>query len=133
MVQRITIRNFGPIPFCDLEIKDFMLLIGEQSTGKSTICKCVYFFKALRDEVKTYLHGILDHGFDPEKRFPWPLNTNLKSKFVNLFGFSKFKGDFLLRYEYSEDLWMEITVTKDGSKYLDLKYSDYLVQKIHDV
>lgn len=50
-MQKITIKNFGPITeIIDLEIKDLMVFIGPQATGKSTVAKLVYFFQSLRSE-----------------------------------------------------------------------------------
>ncbi|CAG5092993.1 Putative uncharacterized protein [Thermobacillus xylanilyticus] len=129
-MQKITIRQFGPIPSCELDIKPFMILIGEQSTGKSTICKCIYFFKSVRDVIKSYLHGILSTGSLTERRFPSSLNTELKSRFVDLFGMSKFKGDFYLKYEYGPDASLEITSTNDEHKYLNFQFSSVIIQNI---
>lgn len=44
-MQKICIRNNGPVKYFEMEIEKFNLLIGEQATGKSTIAKSVYFFK----------------------------------------------------------------------------------------
>jgi predicted ATPase len=46
-MQRLVIRNFGPIKKLDLKIKDFLVFIGAQASGKSTISKSIYFFKSL--------------------------------------------------------------------------------------
>ncbi|MDX2286687.1 MAG: AAA family ATPase [Bacteroidia bacterium] len=54
-MQRIQIRNFGPLREIDLEIKDFMVLIGPNAGGKSTIAKLVYFFRSLHDLVRDQL------------------------------------------------------------------------------
>lgn len=60
-MKKITIRNFGPIQNIeDLEIKDFMVFIGPQASGKSTVAKLVYFFKSIREDVIKYLLGLLE-------------------------------------------------------------------------
>ena len=38
-MQKIYIRNNGPVKNFEMEVKKFNLLIGEQATGKSTIAK----------------------------------------------------------------------------------------------
>jgi energy-coupling factor transporter ATP-binding protein EcfA2 len=43
-MQRIEVRNFGPLKDIDLEIKDYMVFIGPQASGKSTLAKLIYFF-----------------------------------------------------------------------------------------
>ena len=82
MMQKIEIRNFGPVPYCNLELKDFMIFIGQQATGKSTICKCIYFFKSVRDEVIAYLHDILNEGIQDTECIK-AINKRLKYKFGN--------------------------------------------------
>lgn len=44
-MQRIVIKNFGPIKDVDIPIHDFMIFIGPQASGKSTIAKAIYFFR----------------------------------------------------------------------------------------
>lgn len=133
ILPKITIRNFGPVSSCELDLKKFMIFIGEQSTGKSTICKCIYFFKTVRDEVKYYLHNIQNNGINFQKRFPKCLNSELKSKFVNLFGVSKFKGNFTIRYEYDHGITLEVTVTNDQNRYLDFNFSHNLIQQVKSI
>lgn len=43
-MRKISISHFGPIRNCRLETKDFMVLMGPQASGKSTIAKLIYFF-----------------------------------------------------------------------------------------
>ncbi|MBK8562198.1 MAG: AAA family ATPase [Saprospiraceae bacterium] len=55
-MQKLIVRNFGPIRELDLDIKDLSLFIGEQATGKSTVAKLIYFFKkVVKDELVGYL------------------------------------------------------------------------------
>ncbi len=67
-MQKIFIKNFGPIKDLELEVKNFNLLIGEQATGKSTIAKLIYAFKSLKNEFQFYLYnyniGINNNKFD---------------------------------------------------------------------
>lgn len=45
-MEKIIIRNFGPIKNIEFNLdKQFNVVIGEQATGKSTLAKCIYFFK----------------------------------------------------------------------------------------
>lgn len=46
-MKRIVINNFGPIKDADIKFSKFLILIGEQATGKSTIAKLIYFFEEL--------------------------------------------------------------------------------------
>lgn len=48
-MARMTINQLGPIKYCKLEIEDFMVFTGPQSSGKSTIAKNVFYFKSVRN------------------------------------------------------------------------------------
>ena len=43
-MQRIEVQNFGPIKNITLDIKDYMIFIGPQASGKSTLAKLVYLY-----------------------------------------------------------------------------------------
>lgn len=47
-MQRLIIDNFKQITHADIEVKDFLLLIGPQASGKSTIAKLIFFFKSIQ-------------------------------------------------------------------------------------
>ncbi|HOV25612.1 MAG TPA: AAA family ATPase [Pseudobacteroides sp.] len=132
-MQRIIIENFGPIKSCNIEIKDFMILIGNQATGKSTICKCIYFFKSLRDNVKEYLYEVLNNGITAEQQFIDVINKELKNKFVNLFGLSKYKSKFNIEYHFDNEINASMTITDDNKKYLHFILSPLLIKKIKDL
>ncbi len=59
-MQKICIRNNGPVKYFEMEIEKFNLLIGEQATGKSTIAKSVYYFKTIKTKIADYLTQIYD-------------------------------------------------------------------------
>jgi AAA15 family ATPase/GTPase len=44
-MQRIEIKNFGPIKDVAFDIKDYTIFIGPQAFGKSTIAKLFYYFR----------------------------------------------------------------------------------------
>jgi predicted ATPase len=45
MNEKIFIKNFGPLKQVELDIKEVMVFIGPQASGKSTIAKLIHFFK----------------------------------------------------------------------------------------
>ena len=59
-MQKICIKNNGPIKKLEMEVEKFNLLIGEQATGKSTIAKSVYFFRTIKTKLADYLTQIYD-------------------------------------------------------------------------
>ena len=47
--NEILIRNFGPIDEARIDLNDkFQIFIGAQASGKSTICRVVYFLQNIR-------------------------------------------------------------------------------------
>lgn len=45
MNEKIIIKNFGPLKQLELDLKEIMVFIGPQASGKSTIAKLIHFFK----------------------------------------------------------------------------------------
>lgn len=43
-MERLQVRNFGPIESIDIEIKDINIFIGKTSSGKSTVAKLISIF-----------------------------------------------------------------------------------------
>ena len=48
-MQKLTIKNLGPISDCSIEIRDFMVFTGPQASGKSTLAKSIFFFNHLKN------------------------------------------------------------------------------------
>ena len=56
MENKIVIQNFGPVKEAQINLnKNFQIFIGAQASGKSTICKVVYFVQKIRDYTLDYL------------------------------------------------------------------------------
>ena len=54
--RTIEIHNFGPIRYTKVDLsKTYQVYIGAQATGKSTICKTLYFCEKLRDFTFSFL------------------------------------------------------------------------------
>lgn len=49
MMQKIIIRNFGPIKECEIDLAQFIVLTGAQAAGKSTVAKAVYYFSLAKE------------------------------------------------------------------------------------
>lgn len=107
-MQRLEIKNFGPIKDLNLDIKDFMLLIGPQASGKSTIAKTIFFFKSLNDDLVKYFIDSLD-----KSDFSKAAGTYAKAvrqKFLDYFGASTHLIGLELKYYYTDDVWISITL-----------------------
>lgn len=132
--QRIQIKHLGPVKEMEMDIRDFNLLIGEQSVGKSTIAKAIYFFRMMKTTVTDYVCQLYDtnsyNGEPANERFIKPMTKELKLLFVDLFGYSWDLDDRLhLKYLYSDNIWIEVNLDKT-KKYIDIQYSHDLEEKI---
>lgn len=135
-MQKIKINYLGPVKEFQMDIKDFNLFIGEQATGKSTIAKCVYYFRIIKTTLTDYLCQLYDtssyNGSDASKGFNVVLKKELKSIFISLFGFSWDLDERLyLKYEYTPDIWIDVKLNKDSAKkYISVRYSKALTAEI---
>lgn len=149
-MQKISIKNLGPIKEFSSELLKMNLLIGEQATGKSTICKSVYFFRTIKDELVDYLYYIAVMGVsgaeqqrpgslalidasDPEKQILNVLNQNLKKKFKQIFGFDSSSNSAMeMHYDYGADISMEGTLEKTSGD-IAFHYSEKLAHALKNL
>ena len=55
-MERITIKKFGPVKDIEFTLdRQYNVVIGEQATGKSTLAKCIYFFKDVISEMENLI------------------------------------------------------------------------------
>jgi len=127
-MQKIEIKNFGPINDLELDIKDFMLFIGPQASGKSTIAKTIFFFKSLNDDlVKFFMDAVERNDFSkPTGSF----GKIVRQKFMDYFGGSKHLSNIFLRYYFSQEIWIEITLEKEH-RYITPTFSNKFSSEIN--
>lgn len=117
-MQRIEIKNFGPIKEAVVEIKPLLVLIGEQASGKSTIAKLIYFFKSLgADFFSAYYkseHDSMNMARD--------LNTPIREKFYDFFGSTFHLADFNITYHYDENRFLQLSL--NDKKRLEVHFSE---------
>jgi predicted ATP-dependent endonuclease of OLD family len=119
-MQKVIIKDFGPIKDVSLEIKDLMVFVGPQASGKSTIAKVIFFFKSLRDDLIKYLSDSIDMNL-----FDKPLGTYgkyVRQKYLDYFGPSTHLSEFNLIYYYSNNIYIEVYLEKKH-KYITPKFS----------
>ena len=125
-MAKIIIKHLGPISEFSMDIKQFNLFIGEQATGKSTICKAIYFFRTIKEELIKYLYNTAVDG-TLEERFPKTINTVCKSIFIDLFGYSwDLPNDLNLQFIYKKDISITVSLKKryNGKKYINIVFSE---------
>ncbi|MBQ6885943.1 MAG: AAA family ATPase [Lachnospiraceae bacterium] len=134
-MQKIRISHLGPVKELEMDIKDFNLLIGEQATGKSTVAKAIYFFRIIKTTLTDYLCQLYDtslyNGNDASKGFNNVLKKELKSVFISLFGYGwDLDNRLYLKYEYTNDIWIDVNLFEHKKIYISVRYSQKLTQQI---
>ncbi|MGN0651137.1 MAG: AAA family ATPase [Oscillospiraceae bacterium] len=122
MSARITIHNLGPVKDCTMDLEHFTILTGKQASGKSTVAKAIYFCRTIKDDI---CEEILKYNLlgNQSKLITVVLKT-LRNKFLQMFGTSKaMNSDMKLRYDYSDDTFVEITLElRENEEFINPKY-----------
>lgn len=133
-MPNIKIQNLGPISDFQMQIEKFNLLIGEQATGKSTISKCIYFFRTIKSELVEHLYSYATNkNYEENNRFPRALNKAMKNTFVQLFGFSwDLDKNLHLEFDFTENVKMRVSLEegKGGKQFIGIYYSDHLKDSV---
>jgi predicted ATPase len=111
-MQRVEIENFGPIKKLELDIRDFMVFIGPQASGKSTIAKTIFFFKSLNDDLVKYIIDCFE-----KNDFSKPMDSyakKIRHIFLDYFGASLHVPGLNLTFYYDKDVWVNITLGSHG-------------------
>ena len=127
-MSRIIINKLGPIKYCELEIKDFMIFTGPQASGKSTIAKSIFFFKNIKklliDQINTMVFGS-NNGKSMLMKIR--LTKEIRSCFLQTFGTTWcMHNDMYLQYYYSDDVYIKISLKADNynkHNYIWIKFS----------
>ncbi|MCG6553353.1 MAG: ATP-binding protein [Candidatus Magnetominusculus sp. LBB02] len=127
-MHKIHIRNFGPIEHLEMDIKDYLVLIGEQATGKSTLSKLIYFFRTIKDEMYKYFRDTINNSSAHEGIDSTFLTASLRGvirqKFLNIYGSSYSMRDLFATYKYDND--KSITISSTGNQPLHIAMSGTL-------
>ncbi len=99
-MQKIVIKNFGPIRDAEIEIKPITVLLGEQSTGKSTVAQLVHLsYLAIRDFFNeiSQRRGSLTDSLAREI-----LINTVQRLFYSYYGYNRANENFDVLFYYSE-------------------------------
>jgi predicted ATP-dependent endonuclease of OLD family len=110
-MQKIIVRNFGPIRDAEVEIRGLTILIGEQASGKSTLAKLIYFFKTLKKDLYNLARFDSASFDDPNHagELIRKVIDNFRSKFIQYFGaISKLPTDYFIEFQFSETNFIRI-------------------------
>ncbi len=84
MQKLVVTRQFMGVKPCTIELNRFLLLIGEQASGKSTIAKLIFFFQTLPD----IIYDISVRAYSKSTSFDYPkvIYSIIQNEFVETFG-----------------------------------------------
>lgn len=96
-----------------MDIENFTVLTGQQASGKSTIAKCIYFCRTIKDDIRDEIlksrHSI------SEAHINNAIYSRLRNKFLQIFGTSLAMDiDMKLEYYYSDDTFVTISLRNDN-------------------
>lgn len=112
--RKILIRNFGPVDRASVDLtKNFQIFIGAQASGKSTICKVVYFCQKIRDYTLDYLMSAEQFTENHKNEYFNNYLKYLTKQFMGCFGKTKHMQQFKICYYFSEKK-IEIFLNSDG-------------------
>lgn len=121
-MQKIIIRNLLVVKDFEMEINKFNLIIGEQSSGKSTISKAIFFFKEINTHIKFYIFAYKNNIQSTMKEI---YNYIIKDVFITIFGkLENIDDNLYLKYIYKSNNYIEITKKNNN---LDINYSENII------
>jgi energy-coupling factor transporter ATP-binding protein EcfA2 len=106
MNERLAIKKFLCLKDIDIEVKDFLVIIGPQAAGKSLCAKLLYFFRTVYEEMVLYhMKSALGKSSDFDKI--------LSDKFESFFPKSNWaERDFCIEYQRNQEPFLEIEKKK---------------------
>ena len=114
MENKIVIQNFGPVKEAQINLnKNFQIFIGVQASGKSTICKVVYFVQKIRDYTLDYLMDAAQFTQNHKNEYFNNYMKYLTKQFMGCFGKTKHMQKFNVSYMFAGK-HINIFLNRDG-------------------
>lgn len=132
MSHKLTIHHLGPVNDCTIELKEYNVITGPQSQGKSTIAKAVYFFRSVKQIVADIMRmgGIETVNEDKNTCWVAVLKKKLREDFLSIFGTSwVFPNDMTMNYQYGSDkkyikAYLTPDNNHDGRNFVNFSFSE---------
>lgn len=113
-INEITIKNFGPVKSAKLDLnKNFQIFIGVQASGKSTLCKVMYYCQKIRDYTLDFLTSEWQFTQNHKNEYFNNYVKYLTRQFMGCFGTTKHMRRFEIEYHFSTKR-VSISLNDDG-------------------
>lgn len=136
----LELRHLGPIDECTLSVKQFTILTGPQSNGKSTIAKAIYFFRTVKQDILNIMMQGGPKSATGNDNSSWchALEQRMREKFLQLFGTSwVMPKDMEMKYTYNSSFWCRVYLVPDLNDYeknfIRLEFSVGFQDYFHDL
>lgn len=134
-MQKLIIHQLGPVTHCELDIHDFTIFTGPQSSGKSTVAKSIFLFQNIRNIlytqlVKKSLWADLPMEDSMELNTKNRLLKAVRATFLQTFGSTwHMDNSMYLYYSYTDDIYIKISLRQEliSPNYIWIDFSDALV------
>lgn len=131
MRNEIIIQDFGPVREAKIDLnKNFQIYIGAQASGKSTICRVVYFCKKIRDYTLDFLMNEQQFTENHKNEYLNNYFKYLTKQFMGCFGKTKHMQKFRIKYLF-ENKRISIFLNKDG--YVRFSFDEILKEELSEL
>ena len=122
-MHHLFMENVGPVKQCNMDIDQFTILTGPQSSGKSTIAKSIFFFRTIKDDIFDVMLK-RNHSITNELSLYKNVASQVRNKFLQLFGTSRALSNKLcMKYKYNEETYINVTLRLEkGTNYIAPNY-----------
>lgn len=127
-MSTVNIYNFGPVSQASIDLeKNMQVFIGPQASGKSTICKVVYFCQKIRDYTLDFLMEERQFTENHPNEYFNNYMKYLTKQFIGCFGKTTHMRKFKIEYLYGARK-IVIKLNQDG--YVRFELDSCLREKI---
>ncbi|MBQ2882784.1 MAG: AAA family ATPase [Alphaproteobacteria bacterium] len=131
MRNEIIIQDFGPVREAKIDLnKNFQIYIGAQASGKSTICRVVYFCQKIRDYTLDFLMNEQQFTENHKNEYLNNYFKYLTKQFMGCFGKTKHMQKFTIKYLF-ENKRISIFLNKDG--YVRFSFDEILKEELSEL